>query len=115
MTPLLSGSQIEAWMSNETLTLCTDESLSGGAVPQDYGRLFYGMVAPFANYSLAGWVWYQGKRSVLARWRDACILSVHINIYSACTVGCTCVISGVCGATCSLRRAHWMRAWTQTM
>ena len=23
------------------------------------GALFYGMVAPFVNYSVAGWIWYQ--------------------------------------------------------
>ena len=58
------GSQIEAWMPNETLKLCAEESLSGGAVPGDYGALFYGMVAPFANYSVRGWLWYQGENNV---------------------------------------------------
>ena len=58
------GSQIEAWMPNETLALCTDESLSGGAVPGDYGALFYGMAAPFANFSVRGWLWYQGENNV---------------------------------------------------
>ena len=37
---LRAGSQIEAWMSNETLDSCKNQSLSGGAVPQDQGRLF---------------------------------------------------------------------------
>lgn len=60
----IGGSQIESWMDNETLTVCKNESLSGGAVPQDSGALYYGMVAPFANYSVAGWVWYQGENNV---------------------------------------------------
>ena len=30
----IGGSQIESWMDNETLTVCKNESLSGGAVPQ---------------------------------------------------------------------------------
>jgi hypothetical protein len=56
----IGGSQIESWMSNETLLTCKNQSLSGGAVPQDQGRLYYGMAAPFANYSVRGWLWYQG-------------------------------------------------------
>ena len=40
----IGGSQIESWMSNETLLECRNESLSGGAVPQDSGALYYGMV-----------------------------------------------------------------------
>ena len=53
------SSQIEAWMDNETLSLCKNQSLVGGAVPEDRGRLYYGMTAPFVNYSVAGWIWYQ--------------------------------------------------------
>lgn len=55
----IGGSQIEAWMDNETLSLCKNQSLSGGAVPENRGRLYYGMVSPFVNYSVAGWLWYQ--------------------------------------------------------
>ena len=33
----IGGSQIESWMSNETLATCKDQSLTGGAVPQDRG------------------------------------------------------------------------------
>lgn len=60
----IGGSQIESWMDNETLTICKNESLTGGAVPEDSGRLHYGMVAPFVNYSVVGWVWYQGEDNV---------------------------------------------------
>jgi hypothetical protein len=51
-------------MDNETLTLCANESLTGGAIPNDAGALYYGMVAPFVNYSVSGWVWYQGENNV---------------------------------------------------
>ena len=44
----IGGSQIESWMDNETLGLCKDQSLTGGAVPEDRGRLYYGMTAPYA-------------------------------------------------------------------
>ena len=37
-----------------------------GAVPEDQGRLFYGMVAPFANYSVAGWTWCECAAAVPA-------------------------------------------------
>ncbi|CAK0871817.1 unnamed protein product [Prorocentrum cordatum] len=60
----VGGTQIEAWMSNETLARCSDEAPSGGAVPQNSGALYYGMVAPFVNYSVRGWVWYQGENNV---------------------------------------------------
>jgi len=53
----IGGSQIESWMDNKTLLECKNQSLTGGAIPQDAGALYYGMVAPFANYSVAGWVW----------------------------------------------------------
>ena len=53
----IGGSQIEAWMSNETLAKCKEQSLTGGAVPECAGRLYYGMTAPFANFSVAGWLW----------------------------------------------------------
>jgi hypothetical protein len=63
----IGGSQIESWMDNHTLTTCTDESLAGGAIPANSGRLYYGMVAPFANYSVRGWLWYQGEVRVRCR------------------------------------------------
>ena len=39
----IGGSQIEAWMDNATLLKCKEEELTGGAVPQDAGALYYGM------------------------------------------------------------------------
>jgi hypothetical protein len=48
----IGGSQIESWMSNETLLACKNESLSGGAVPQDSGALYYGMHASILGFGL---------------------------------------------------------------
>eukprot|EP00756_Hemistasia_phaeocysticola_P043550 Hpha_TRINITY_DN17131_c0_g1::TRINITY_DN17131_c0_g1_i1::g.146738::m.146738/K05970/SIAE; sialate O-acetylesterase len=59
----VGGTQIEAWLDNETLTQCRNES----GYEANYtltATLFYGMVAPFANRSLRGWVWYQGENNV---------------------------------------------------
>jgi hypothetical protein len=63
-------------VDNHTLTECTNESLSGGAVPQDSGALYYGMVAPFANYSLRGWVWCVHV-SMRGNPRWVCIYGIH--------------------------------------
>jgi len=59
----IGGSQIEAWISNVTLQQCSNESLHGGSIPDNSGALFYGMVAPFANYSSRGFIWYQGENN----------------------------------------------------
>eukprot|EP00755_Sulcionema_specki_P013750 Sspe_Gene.54837::Locus_30219_Transcript_1_1_Confidence_1.000_Length_897::g.54837::m.54837/K05970/SIAE; sialate O-acetylesterase len=57
----VGGTQIEAWMDNTTLTECRNESLKPGVAPPS--QLYYGMVAPFANTTVAGWVWYQGENN----------------------------------------------------
>jgi sialate O-acetylesterase len=59
----IGGSQIESWMANDTRAHCRETSEAGGAVPENAGRLYYGMTAPFANYSVAGWLWYQGENN----------------------------------------------------
>ena len=54
----IGGSQIEAWTPNTGLGKCRNESLNAnGQAPP--ARFFNGMVAPFVNFSLAGFVWYQ--------------------------------------------------------
>jgi hypothetical protein len=53
----VGGTQIEAWMSNETKAKCKNTS----ATP---GLLYYGMVAPFVNMTVKGWIWYQGENNV---------------------------------------------------
>ena len=58
----IGGSQIEAWTPDQALGLCKNESLNAnGQAPP--GRLFNGMVAPFVNISLKGFLWYQGENN----------------------------------------------------
>lgn len=73
----VGGSTIEAWMSNETLDRCANEfnfsygnptkgeSIRGGASKDQHipGTLFYGYLTPFANMSVAGFLWYQGENN----------------------------------------------------
>lgn len=67
----VGGMQIEAYLDNETLTTCMNESgyKWNASVPtQNIGypitsKLYYGMVTPFVNMSLAGWAWYQGENN----------------------------------------------------
>jgi hypothetical protein len=60
----VGGTQIEAWLDNETLTTCTNESgynINASGVNNGYAitsKLFYGMVTPFVNTSVAGWIWH---------------------------------------------------------
>ena len=49
----VGGTIIEAWMPNASRAACQNISSSGD------GSLYHAMVAPFANYSVAGWLWYQ--------------------------------------------------------
>ena len=52
----IGGSQIEAWTPDSALGKCKNESLNAnGQAPP--GRLFNGMVAPFVNISLTGFLW----------------------------------------------------------
>lgn len=61
-TRIAGGSQIEAWTPDQALGLCKNESLNAnGQAPP--GRLFNGMVAPFVNTSLTGFLWYQGENN----------------------------------------------------
>ena len=63
----VGGMQIEAYLDNETLTTCKNESgyeWNASVPTQNVGypitsKLYYGMITPFVNMSLAGWVWYQ--------------------------------------------------------
>eukprot|EP01062_Namystynia_karyoxenos_P063041 TRINITY_DN5586_c1_g1_i8.p1 TRINITY_DN5586_c1_g1~~TRINITY_DN5586_c1_g1_i8.p1 ORF type:complete len:836 (+),score=174.70 TRINITY_DN5586_c1_g1_i8:78-2585(+) len=58
----IGGSQIESWISNETLRVCAGAQSGGGAAPAT--QLWYGMVTPFVNMTVNGWVWYQGENNV---------------------------------------------------
>eukprot|EP00660_Eupelagonema_oceanica_P012302 gene12302-305_t len=53
----VGGTKIEAWSPNETIAGCGNTSGPNGA-------LYYGMVAPFVNMTVRGWVWYQGENNM---------------------------------------------------
>ena len=57
----IGGTTIEAWSPNETTVSCQNTTAgNGGKMPsagKPDGHLFYGMVCPFVNMTLAGWVW----------------------------------------------------------
>ena len=57
----VGGTQIESWISNATRAKCTQLDPTGGA--GGLSALYHAMVAPFANYSVAGWLWYQGENN----------------------------------------------------
>ena len=57
----IGGSKIVAWMSNATLKSCTNKSMTVDGVIAPPSRLYYGMVAPFVNMTVSGWLWYQGE------------------------------------------------------
>ena len=53
---------IEAWSSNETTASCQNKTAigpGGTSAGPPRGHLYYGMVCPFVNMSLSGWIWYQ--------------------------------------------------------
>lgn len=53
----VGGTQIESWISNTTRAKCSQLDATGGS--GGLSGLYHAMVAPFANYSVAGWLWYQ--------------------------------------------------------
>ena len=55
----IGGTQIEAWTPNATTARCRNTT-----APPAGGALYYGMVCPFVNMTIAGWVWYQGENNV---------------------------------------------------
>lgn len=58
----VGGSQIEAWMPEDSLNECAGTSLNtDGVAPPT--KLYNGMVAPFVNMSIKGFLWYQGEVS----------------------------------------------------
>jgi len=60
----IGGSTIEAWSPNATTASCQNKTVAGPTAGPPRGHLFYGMVCPFVNTTLAGWVWYQGENDV---------------------------------------------------
>lgn len=60
----LGGSTIEAWSPNETVLACQNRTPGGPTAGHPTGHLFYGMVCPFVNMTVAGWAWYQGENNM---------------------------------------------------
>jgi hypothetical protein len=86
---LIAGSKIEAWMPDAALGECvaSSENLQGtGQSPP--GRLFNGQVAPFVNFTLSGFLWYQ--------------------VRSSSVLGFACLTLAIS----STKAAHWL-AWHQ--
>eukprot|EP00035_Acanthoeca_spectabilis_P005246 m.111533 g.111533 ORF g.111533 m.111533 type:complete len:302 (+) comp12934_c0_seq2:665-1570(+) len=54
----IGGTMIESWMPNASRAECSD--LENTTM---LSTLYHGMVAPFANFSVAGWLWYQGENN----------------------------------------------------
>jgi hypothetical protein len=61
----IGGSEIEAWMSNATTATCAHTLLADLHPRVKAASLWNGMVAPFANMTIAGVAWYQGENNVL--------------------------------------------------
>jgi len=53
------GTMIEQWTDNVTSASCVNTSMKDSS-----GTLFNGMVAPFLNMSVKGWLWYQGENNI---------------------------------------------------
>jgi hypothetical protein len=60
----VGGTTIEAWSPNATTTECQNKTVGGPTAAAPDGRLYYGMVAPFVNTTVAGWLWYQGENNM---------------------------------------------------
>ena len=52
----VGGTRIESWSPNETTAGCANAT---GA-----GSLYYGMITPFVNTTVRGFVWYQGENNM---------------------------------------------------
>jgi hypothetical protein len=54
----VGGTKIEEWLDNSTKSECKKEALD-----ETSSILNYGMVAPFVNMTVKGWLWYQGENN----------------------------------------------------
>jgi hypothetical protein len=57
---------IEAWSSNETTASCQNKTVGGSTAGLPTGHLYYGMICPFVNTTIAGWIWW-GAPPILSR------------------------------------------------
>jgi hypothetical protein len=60
----VGGTTIEAWSPNATTATCQNKTVGGPTAGQADGRLYYGMIAPFVNTTVNGWLWYQGENNM---------------------------------------------------
>lgn len=73
----VGGTKIECWMSREALKSFSEVNIPGrlDTVKQDFKEptvLFNSMIYPLANFSVKGWLWYQGEsnRSTADAYRE---------------------------------------------
>jgi hypothetical protein len=57
----VGGTQIESWMSSGARAQCSNLDPQGGS--GGLSGLYNAMVAPFLNYSVSGWLFYQGENN----------------------------------------------------
>eukprot|EP00040_Diaphanoeca_grandis_P030561 m.180807 g.180807 ORF g.180807 m.180807 type:complete len:694 (-) comp32036_c8_seq1:248-2329(-) len=60
----IGGTTIEAWSPNTTTLQCQNKTAGAPTAGKPNGVLYYGMVCPFVNTTVAGWVWYQGENNM---------------------------------------------------
>jgi sialate O-acetylesterase len=56
----VGGTTIEKWSPNATTASCQNKTVGAATANPPLGSLYYGMVCPFVNMSVAGFLWYQG-------------------------------------------------------
>jgi hypothetical protein len=79
----VGGTQIESWISNATRAKCSQLDPKGGS--GGLSGLYHAMVAPFLNYSVAGWLWYQVILAGMQRCLCCCLRS-SLLLPSGCRV-----------------------------
>eukprot|EP00117_Sycon_ciliatum_P047952 scpid52642/ scgid34202/ Sialate O-acetylesterase; Sialic acid-specific 9-O-acetylesterase; Yolk sac protein 2; Sialate O-acetylesterase small subunit; Sialate O-acetylesterase large subunit len=60
----VGGTKIELWTPVEELGNCKNQSCPAPVNTTTCGLLYNGMVAPFVNMSVKGYLWYQGENNV---------------------------------------------------
>jgi hypothetical protein len=60
----IGGTTIESWSPNTTTMHCQNKTAGGPSAGPPGGRLYYGMVCPFVNMTIAGFTWYQGENNM---------------------------------------------------
>jgi len=76
----VGGTQIESWMPSGARAQCSQLDPQGGS--GGLSGLYNAMVAPFLNYSVSGWLWYQVSCAccVFSRLRVVVSLSRSVSV-----------------------------------